>query len=628
MSTKITIGNAQAFWGDLPSAAAELLSQVPNMDYLSMDYLAEVSMSILAMQRERNPELGYPRDFVQVVGSLAPYWAAGGRCRLIANAGGLNPIGCAQACRQILEQQGCRSMKIGVVSGDDVLSLLVGSSGEAEEKETGFKNLDDGRPLSMVRDRLVTANAYLGCRSMVQALKAGADIVITGRVADPSMVLAACVHAFDWSLDDWDRLAQGTIAGHLIECGTQVTGGISTDWLSVPGPERIGFPILEVDSQGECIVTKPPGTGGMVTERTVKEQLLYEIGDPGHYISPDVEVSFLGLEVRQLEADRVLVRGGRGAPPPNSLKVSATYRDGFRAAGLLTIYGFQSARKAQRAGQAILERLRLGGHHYRDALIECLGNAASVPLPAGVWQDGNSFETVLRLSVESESKADVEAFAQTLMSLVTAGPQGTTGYAEGRPRVHSVFRYWPCLIQTNRVTEKWELVETQDTNLPANISPWPVSVPESSQVPSSVDLESLAEKSNQIELSSQSTRISIGTGQGTEREHSGHGSQVQPRLIDVAYGRSGDKGTGANVGIIVRSMEDYAWLCQWLTAERVKEYFQGLNISTVQRYELPNLGGLNFLLKGALQRGIRNDVQGKALAQALLAMPVEGHSAT
>jgi hypothetical protein len=590
---RVTIGNAQGFWGDLPSAAVDLLSQIPELDYLTMDYLAEVSMSILAIQRQRDPQLGYPRDFVQVVRDLAAYWNSGGKCRLIANAGGLNPMGCALACRQVLEEQGCRSLKIGVVSGDDILSILAQPSGDV----ASFRNLDDSRPLSSVQDRLVTANAYMGCQGMVDALRAGADIVITGRVADPSMVLAACVHAFDWPLNDWNRIAQGTIAGHLIECGTQVTGGISTDWLSVPSPEAIGFPTLEIDSDGTCIVTKPEGTGGRVTEETVKEQLLYEIGDPGRYLSPDVEVSFLDLRVAQRGRDRVEVTGALGAPPPKTLKVSATYRDGFRAAGTLSIFGLQAEDKARRAGQIVLDRLRSAGWDYRDSIVECLGSADSVPLPTGARGSGaressDSLETVLRLAVESESRNAVEAFSQSLMSLVTAGPQGTTGYAEGRPRVHSVFRYWPCLIDAERVAATLDFIQTADlldSAPPAAWMPRPRSVANAaSEVPSLDSQPSL-------------------TG----------------RLIDIAYGRSGDKGTGANVGILVRTASDYDAMVDWLTVQRVRSYFQELGVTTVQRFELPNLGGLNFVLGGVLQRGCRNDAQGKALAQALLAMPLE-----
>ena len=259
----VRIGNAQAFWGDRASAAAEMLAREPDLDYLTLDYLAEVSMSILAVQRERDPEAGFARDFIDVIRSLVPYWSSGGRCRLIANAGGLNPRGCAEACREALAEAGCRSLRIGVVTGDDVLEIVRAAAANSSSPE--FCNLDTGAAIGQVRDRLVTANAYLGAAPIARALADGADIVITGRVADPSLVVAACIHHFGWSDDELDRLAGATVAGHLIECGTQVTGGISTDWLDVPDAAHIGFPIVEVSEDGSCIVTKPRGTGGCVT---------------------------------------------------------------------------------------------------------------------------------------------------------------------------------------------------------------------------------------------------------------------------------------------------------------------------------------------------------------------------
>jgi hypothetical protein len=492
-----------------------------------------------------------------------------------------------------LEEKGCRSLKIGVVSGDNILSLLTSDDGRCET----FSNLESGQPLSTVQDRLVTANAYLGCGGVLQALQAGADIVITGRVADPSMVLAACAHAFDWPLDDWDRLAQGTIAGHLLECGTQVTGGISTDWLTIDDPVHLGFPVVEINSDGTLIVTKPEGTGGNVTEHTVKEQLLYEIGDPARYLSPDVEVSFLNLSVRQVAQDRVEVVGARGAPKPSTLKVSATYRDGYRAAGMLTIIGQESELKAGRSAQIVLKRLGEAGWNYRDTLVECLGNLASVPLPSGVLDLGHSFETVMRIAVESDSKAAVEAFSQELMPLVTGGAQGTTGYAEGRPRVHSVYRYWPCLVDASLVPAQVDFVNTGDTlTIRRTNAQWPPA------------RQPLAEAKS--ENSHAAANISIST-------------RKPVRLLDIAFGRSGDKGTGANVGILVRDLQDYPALANWLTAERVQHYFQALSITAVTRYELPNLGGLNFILSGVLKQSIRNDAQGKALAQALLAIPLD-----
>ena len=584
----IRVGNAQAFWGDRPSAAMELLAQEPSLDFLTMDYLAEVSMSILALQRERNSNLGYAQDFVEVVRGLAEYWAAGGQCRLIANAGGLNPIECARACIAALGKAGCRSMKVGVVSGDNVLLELM----KSDANSSGFQNLDSGQSLSMVRDRLVTANAYLGCQGMVQALAAGADIVITGRVADPAMVVAPCVYAFGWESDDWERLAGATVAGHLLECGTHVTGGIATDWLDIPDATHLGFPIAEIKSDGSCIITKSELSGGCVTTETVKEQLIYEIGDPGQYLSPDCTVSFLGLEVKSVGRNRVEVRGAQGRPHPKTLKVSATYRDGFRAAGTLTVFGPQAVKKASRCGAIVLQRLREAGHLYRDSIVECLGNAESVPIShSGVEREALT-EVVLRIAVESESKAAVEQFSREMIPLVTAGPQGTTGYAEGRPRVHGVIRYWPCLIE--RAEPKVEFFSSVDT-LSNRTEPatWP---PCTGRYPQ--ELLSEATPKNAIALSDAKC------------------------LADIAFGRSGDKGTGANIGILVRSQRDYDWMKRWLTAARVKDFFDPIGVTSVERYEMPNLGGLNFVVKGILRRGLRNDAQGKALAQALLSMRV------
>lgn len=591
MTQRIRVGNAQAFWGDRSTAAEELLGQEPNLDYLTMDYLAEVSMSILASQQQRDPSRGYPADFVDVVRRLAPYWKRGGKCRLIANAGGLNPEGCATACRAALEEAGCPAMVIGVVQGDDVVEWLRASTSELD----GFRNLDDGRSIDGVRDRLVTANAYMGCEGIVEALKAGANIVITGRVADPSMVVGACIHAFGWSHDDWQRLAGATVAGHLLECGTHVSGGIATDWLSVPDPAHIGFPIAEIDDSGRCVITKGQGAGGRVDTATVKEQLVYEIGDPAAYLSPDVRVSFLKLTVTQEGSDRVLVQGAIGMPPPHSLKVSATYRDGFRAAGTLTVLGWNAAIKARRAGEMVLQRLQDRGYVYRDSLIEILGTGASVPLDLPAWQQ-RPVEVVLRVAVESESREAMDAFAKELIPLVTAGPQGTTGYAEGRPSVHTVYRYWPCLIGRDRV--------------PYSVSLVPVDAHE----PRTVDGQRTAARSTSHTAHPHDWTCSDG--------HVGEERPPYPCLLDVAYGRSGDKGTGANVGILARSPEFYRALDVWLTVARVEQLFAPLGVESVQRFELPNLLGFNFLLKGVLKRSLRNDAQGKALAQAMLLLPL------
>lgn len=452
MKTTLRIGNAQAFWGDRGAAPAELLVQAPDLDYLTLDYMAEVSLSILAVQRDRRPGLGYARDVVDVIRSLAPYWRDGGGCRLITNAGGLEPEACARACAEALREAGGPPLPIGVVSGDDVLPLL-GDGGPDD-----FRNLDTGAPLTDVRDRLVTANAYLGAAPIVEALARGARIVVTGRVADPSLTVAPSLHEFGWDPTDWDRIAGATVAGHLIECGTQVTGGISTGWLDLPDPSRIGYPIVEVGADGSCVVTKPPGTGGRVDRRTVIEQLVYELGDPARYLSPDATVSFLGLELDELGPDRVRVRGARGGPPPPSYKVSATYRDGYRAQGLLTIFGRDADAKARRCGSIVLDRVRAAGFDLREATVECLGAGDAAPGTAAVDRR-RLMEVVLRVAVAAPSREAVERFSRELMPLVTAGPPGTTGYAEGRPKVHPVFRYWPCLIDRDRVAPAARMIE-------------------------------------------------------------------------------------------------------------------------------------------------------------------------
>lgn len=598
MKSTIRVGNAQAFWGDRSSAAAELLSLEPDLDYLTMDYLAEVSMSILALQRERDSTKGYAQDFVEVIRQLADYWNAGGKCRLIVNAGGLQPLQCALACQAALENSGCRSLKIGVVQGDDVLHLL-----KASKTVGNFSNLDSGQALSTVQDRLITANAYLGANGIVAALRADCEIVITGRVADPSMVVAAAIHAFAWSDNNWNALAGATVAGHLLECGTHATGGISTDWLELPSVQAIGFPIAEINSDGSCILTKSQNTGGAVSEATVKEQLVYEIGNPSQYISPDCHVSFLNLSVREIAPNRISVSGALGAPPPSQLKVSATYRDGYRAAGHLTFFGPNSVPKARRCGQIVLQRLQSAGWQYRDTLIECLGSGDSVPVLPDDLRTDQAFETVLRVAVEASEKAPCEAFAKELIPLVTAGPQGTTGYAEGRPNVHAIFRYWPCLIDSTILKPTLDTVVTNDTATKRNTpSPWPTPQRLAS-LQSLLETPAAHSIANSVSLSLRRTN--------------------PQRLFDIAYGRSGDKGTGANIGILARDPRHYVNLTEWLTAEKVHQFFAPLGVTDVVRYELPNLHGLNFVVRGILKRVIRNDVQGKALAQALLTLPLD-----
>jgi len=441
--TTLRIANAQGFWGDSVDAASKLAAGAPDVDFITLDYLAEVSMSILAKQRQRDPSAGYARDFLHVVRSLVPFWREGRRLRIVTNAGGLNPRQCARECIRILREGASPELMVAAVSGDDVLPTILEDL-ERYPRQGLFPHLESGESIRSIQDRLVTANAYLGAAPIVEALQRGADVVITGRVADPSLTVAPCVAHFGWKPDDYDRLAGATVAGHLIECGTQVTGGNWTNWLEIPDAANIGFPIAEVSADGSCVIGKPIGTGGCVNAQTVKEQLLYEIGDPGRYLSPDATVSFLTLNVNDLQNNRVSVAGATGGPPPATYKVSATYRAGYRAAGMLTIIGQDAAEKGRRCGAIILERLRQAGAEPRRTNVECLG--------------GGGAEVVLRVSVADDRREIVERFTRELAPLITGGPPGVTGYAEGRPVVHEVFGYWPTTIERSRAHRVVEMV--------------------------------------------------------------------------------------------------------------------------------------------------------------------------
>lgn len=424
------VGNACGFWGDDRDAPKRMLEQQPDLDYLTLDYLAEVSLSIMAIQKEKNSLLGYARDFLYVMQSLIPYWKAGGRCKIITNGGGLNPQGLAAECQKILDEAKL-NLKIGVVTGDDVLNIL-----QQDPKNPLYAHMETNESFDSRKGQFVTANAYLGAQPIRCALELGADIVLAGRIADPSLTVGPAIYHYRWAHDAYDQIAGATIAGHLIECGTQVTGGISTDWLTVPDPENMGYPIAEIFENGSCMITKPENTGGRVSCRTVKEQLLYEIGDPSSYKSPDATVSFLELNVKEAGKDRVLVEGARGLPPPYSLKVSATYRAGYRTEGTLAFFGDDVYEKAKRAGEIIFAQVA-SKVHLDKTWMELFG---------GQPKDG---ACLLRLAALAEEKEALELFVKHIAPLVTSGPQGTTGYISGRAEVRPVFGFWPCLIENN-----------------------------------------------------------------------------------------------------------------------------------------------------------------------------------
>lgn len=451
----VRIANTQGFWGDRTTASARLLQQLPNLDYLTLDYLAEVSLSIMAIQREKHPEEGYAKDFVETLRSIVPFWLKESRVKVITNAGGLSPLACAAACRKLLDDSGCQHLKIGVVDGDDVLPLLKNS------QKGSFQNLDSLESIDAIKDRLMTANAYLGASPLVSLLKSGANVIITGRIADPSLTVAPCIAHFGWKQNDYDKFAQATVAGHLIECGTQVTGGVSTDWLSsyisAQDAAEMGFPFVDVSSDSSFVISKSPNSGGRVDEHTVKEQLLYEIGNPSAYLSPDVEVSFLELQLTNLGNNRFRISGAKGKAPPSTYKVSATYSDGFKAEAILAIFGPEASKKAKLCGEIILQRVADSGYILERSQIECLGAGDIV---GGVVPNigVDSLECVLRVAGADPRHEALECFVKEIAPLITSGPQGITGYTSGRPHIRQVFGYWPCLIERSKVHPRIKMV--------------------------------------------------------------------------------------------------------------------------------------------------------------------------
>jgi len=440
----IRIGNGCGFWGDNLDAPI-LLAQQGQLDYLTLDYLAELTMSILALQKQRDSQAGYATDFLDVLERLAPLLRDQPSLKIVTNAGGMNQTGCAAKAKEILKKAGLDKRTIATVTGDDLMPDL----DQLMAQGHALANMETRESLSSIRERVVSANAYLGAKPIADALKLGASVVVTGRVADASLTLGPAAHEFGWSWDDWDRLSAGTVAGHLIECGAQVTGGLWCNWQEAPDLANVGYPIVEIEPSGLFRVTKPANTGGRVNQETVAEQLLYEVGDPAAYLTPDVTADFTSVSLSETEADVVQVSGARGKPATDSYKVSIAYRDGFTASGTLVIYGPDAQTKARRSGEMILERLKRAGCIFEHSNIECLGAGDRVPgvIPA----HGTPPEVVLRVSVHDARRPVVERFTKEFAPLVTSGLPGTTGYTTGRPSVREVFAYWPALIDKKAV---------------------------------------------------------------------------------------------------------------------------------------------------------------------------------
>jgi hypothetical protein len=447
----IRIGNGQGFWGDNVDAPVELLRGGP-IDYIGMDYLAEVTLSIMMRQKLKNPKLGYATDFIGFIRRVLPEIKER-NVRVITNAGGLNPRACRNRIFELARELGVTGLRIGVVEGDDLLPRLQDLIAAGHP----LKNMDSGEPLAPVVDKVMSANAYLGAEPIVRALAQGAQIVLCGRITDTALALAPMIHEFGWGGEDWDRLAAGTIAGHIIECGAQCTGGNFSRWWEVPDLWNVGYPLVEAREDGTFVVTKHEGTGGMVTVDTVAEQLVYEMSDPSGYITPDVTADFTSIRLRQDGKDRVEVSGIQGGPKTPFLKISGSYLAGYKASGQITISGPRAVEKARLAADIVWKRLERAGVTFApdEREEELLGTGACLP---GVFAVPEELpEVVLRLGVRHADSAKVERFGKEIAPLVTAGPPGVTGFAGGRPKPQEIVAYWPALLAREEVENRIEV---------------------------------------------------------------------------------------------------------------------------------------------------------------------------
>ena len=580
MADPLRIANAGGYWGDDLSQFRRQIELGP-VDVVTLDFLAEITMSIMQKQRSRDPRAGYARDFVtQVEQALTAIVERG--VKVISNAGGVNPFGCRSALLEMARLH-AKPLEVAAVVGDDLLDRL----GELNALGVTLDNMEDGLPFARVRDRVSSANAYFGAWPVVEALRSGAQIVVTGRCTDTGITLAPMIHAFDWAPDDWDRLASGIVAGHIVECGAQSTGGNFSDWRCVPHLERIGYPLLEVSPDGSFVVTKHPGTGGAVTVRTVKEQLVYEMGDPRSYITPDVVADFGSIRLEQAGRDRVRVWGVRGRPAPGSLKVSASYFDGWKASGTLIISAPEAAAKARAFAGLFWKRL---GLEFTETHTELVGHSACWgPLAP----PSDPPEVLLRLSVRDPDPAKIEAFSKMVPAIILSGPPGVA-VTGGRPQSQEVVAYWPALVPRERVKPR---LVTRDGERPLE---WPTPIARAVPPPAL-------------------KRIAWPRARGGVRP-------LPVPLSRLAHARSGAKGDTCTIGVIARAPEIYPWLKRTLTAARVQRHFRGICRGRVERHEVPNLWALNFLLPGSLGGGgtvsLRLDAQGKTLSHALMAMEV------
>jgi len=603
-SRVVRVGGASGFWGDSMVGAPQLVNS-GLIDYLVFDYLAETTMAILASARARNPEMGYATDFVDLAMKMVLPEVMRREIRVVANAGGINPRGCAQALQAVARSMGLVP-RIAVVEGDDVAALMPGL------RTAGTRDMFSG---DLLPEKILSASAYLGALPVARALDAGADIVITGRGVDSAVTLGPLIHEFGWPTDAYDRLAGGSLAGHIIECGCQATGGLHTDWQRVPDWPDIGYPVIECSDDGSFVVTKPPGTGGIVLRAAVAEQMLYEIGDPGAYLLPDVSCDFRDVRIEQLSDERVRVSGARGRAPTDSYKVSATTMAGYRCAGTMVIIGIDAAAKAQRTGEAIVARTRkilndAGLPDFAATRIELLG-AESLYGPHARTQ--RSREVMVRVVADHPMKQALEIFAREIAPAGTSWSPGTTGPGGGRPSASPLVKPLSFLLDKHEVAVGFVL-DGRRTEVPIARSDGSTrqNVSTAGRVP-------------------QDTAAAGGAPPGTTPPAPAAWIDPGERMVDVplvelAYARSGDKGDLSNIGVIARRPEWLPLIWARVTPEVVQQYFAHLVRGRVERFHLPGIAAINYLLHEALDGGgpasARFDPLGKGMGQMLLDLPV------
>ena len=624
----VRIGCGCGFWGDSAAGPAQLV-RGGGIDFLVLDYLSEITMSLLARARQKRPELGYTTDFVTGVMTPLAREIAARRIKVIANAGGVNPRGCVEALRAALDRLNVK-LSVAMVAGDDVMSEI------PRLRAAAAMDLETGHPLPA---GVISANAYLGAFPIAQALSNGADVVITGRCVDSALALGPLLARFGWQPSDLDRLAMGSLAGHIIECGTQATGGIFTDWRAVAdGWDDMGYPIVECSADGSFVVTKPARTGGAVTPATVAEQITYEVHDPAAYVLPDVVCDLRAVRLEDLGQDRVRVTGARGRPPPPDYKASLTWQDGFRCMATMMIVGKDAAARGQHVAAAILRRTRRlfaerGYSDYRATSIEVLG-AESLYGPHASRVD--SREVVLKIAVAHAEQEPLELFSREIFPAATAMAQSITGFAAGRPAVQPVVRLASCLVPKSSVSVE---VEVAGRSIPYSIEALPseTPTPADSGAGSSATLgpgssatlgpgSSATLGPGSSAASGPGSSATSGPGSSATSTSTITGPAVEVPLRQLTWGRSGDKGDTANIGVIARRLEFVPIISAALTPQAVRAWLAHLVEGEVERFDWPGINGWNFVLRHALGGGgvasLRYDPQGKSYAQILMEFPV------